>query len=269
MTALKPYRPKNTHAPAIFFVLLAIFFSFSAFRGLFGVREVLVSTIYPFQYAAVSVWTGVASVPAGVTNLIYLSRQNFELKKEAEILRAQQLVLGDLQKENERLRSALVLPPAGGRFRLLAAQIVGRSPAPWFPLFQINQGSRAGVRQNMPVIVKTGLVGKVVEVAPLSSKVMILTDPESLVAALDARSRDAGIIVGSGSGRLFMRYVSIGADVAVGDAIVTASLSTVFPAGLPVGQVARAERKGQELFYQIEVEPAVNFSRLEEVFVVL
>ena len=98
---------------------------------------------------------------------------------------------------------------------------------------------------------------------------MILTDPESLVAALDARSRDAGIIVGSGSGRLFMRYVSIGADIAIGDPIVTAALSTVFPAGLPVGQVARAERKGQELFYQIEVEPAVNFSRLEEVFVVL
>jgi rod shape-determining protein MreC len=269
VTALKPYRPKSTHAPAIFLILLAVFFSFSAFRGLFGVREVLISAIYPFQYAAVSVWGGVASVPAGVTNLIYLSRQNFELKKEVEILRAQQLVLDGLQKENERLRSALSLPPFGGRFRLLAAQVVGRSPAPWFPLFQINQGSRAGVRQNMPVVVRSGLVGKVVEVSPFSAKVMALTDPDSLVAAVDARSRDAGIVAGSGSGRLFMRYVSIGADVAPGDSIVTASLSTVFPAGLPVGQVTRAERKGQELFYVIEVKPAVNFSRLEEVFVVL
>ncbi|MFA6549612.1 MAG: rod shape-determining protein MreC, partial [Candidatus Margulisiibacteriota bacterium] len=94
------------------------------------------------------------------------------------------------------------------------------------------------------------------------------TDPESLVAATTARSRDAGIVVGSGSGRIFMRYVSIGADVAVGDSIVTSAISSIFPAGLPIGQVTRADRKGQELFYFIEVKPAVNFSRLEEVFVV-
>ncbi|MFA6549649.1 MAG: rod shape-determining protein MreC, partial [Candidatus Margulisiibacteriota bacterium] len=154
MTALKPYRKKNTHAPAVFLILLAIFFSFSAFRGLFGVREVLVSTIYPFQYVAVSVWKGVFSVPAQVFNLVSLSKQNFGLKKEVEALRAQQLVLDELQKENERLRSALSLPPSGGRFNLLVAQVIGRSPAPWFPLFQINQGRRAGVRENMPVIVR-------------------------------------------------------------------------------------------------------------------
>jgi rod shape-determining protein MreC len=121
---------------------------------------------------------------------------------------------------------------------------------------------------DMPVMVAEGLVGRVIEVSRHSSKVMLITDAESSVAAVDSRSRDFGVVKGVPAGRLSMKHVDARGDVKVGDIIVTSNISTVFPPGLPIGEVTRASRKEHDLFYHIEIEPAVDFSKIEEVFLV-
>ena len=250
-------------------VLLAAVVSFSAFRGLFGVRSALQAAIYTFHYAALSVWRGVTGIPASLAGFRKVSEKNEELSKELNELRPQVLLLEEIKRENDRLRAQLFFKYNNRyRFRMLAAEVVGKTPEPWFSILEINQGRQAGVRRNMTVMAAEGLVGRVVEVSRYSAKVMLVSDVESSVAAVDARSRDFGLVKGSSSGRLSMKYVDAGGDIRGGDGIVTSNISAVFPPGIPIGEVVRASKKEHDLFYHVEIKPFVDFSKLEEVFVV-
>jgi rod shape-determining protein MreC len=120
----------------------------------------------------------------------------------------------------------------------------------------------------MPVITDEGLAGQVVEVARYSAKVLLLIDQASSVAAVNSRSRDFGVVSGSPANRILMRFVGAGADMRPGDKIVTSPISTIFPAELPIGTVLKATKAEHDLFYHIEIDPAVDFSRIEKVFVV-
>ncbi|OGC06277.1 rod shape-determining protein MreC [candidate division WOR-1 bacterium RIFCSPLOWO2_02_FULL_46_20] len=270
MSAFRPYRKKKSYALAITIVLLAVVVSFSSFRDLFGVRSVLQSVIYPFQFVVVSVWKGVGNIPVSIINLRNLSQENAALKSELVSIKPNLAVLNDLQKENERLSRALSFKQDNQhRYNLLPARIIGRSPAHWFSILEINKGSLSGVKNDMPVIYQTGLVGRVIEVAVFSAKVLLIIDAGSEVAAADVRSRDLGVIEGTNFNKLIMKYVSSGGDVQAGDQIVTSNISTIFQPGLPIGTVLRATKGEHDLFYQIEIKPAVDFSKIEEVFVIL
>ena len=117
--------------------------------------------------------------------------------------------------------------------------------------------------------VLVGLVGRIVEVSAFSSKAMLITDPGSSVAAEVSRSRDYGIVQGGVGNKLIMKYVAAGGEVRAGDRIVTSQISTVYPPGIPVGEVIKASKKEQDLFYHIEIRPAVDFSKIEEVYIKL
>ena len=97
---------------------------------------------------------------------------------------------------------------------------------------------------------------------------MLITDVESSVAAVDARSRDFGLVKGGSLDRLSMKYVDAGGDIRKGDRIVTSNVSTVFPAGIPIGEVSLASKKEHDLFYHVEIKPIVDFSKIEEVFII-
>lgn len=266
---IHPYRERRSYALALFIILLAVFISFSSLSNLFGIRSILISALYPFQFIAVSLWKGVLDTPTFIINLQNLARQNAQLENELNRLKAKLTLWEELISENERLRDALAFKQKNRYgFKLLAAQVIGRSPSPWFSILEIDQGSRAGVKKDMPVIVKEGLVGRIIEVSEFSSKVMLLKDAESSVAAADARSRDFGVVEGRGGDKLFMKYVSAGGDVKLGDKIVTSKISSIFPSGIPIGTVIQATKREHDLFYHIEIEPAVTFSKIEEVFIV-
>lgn len=269
MTDYRPYRPKNSYGLAIVIVLLAVFVSFSSFYDLFGVRQLLITAIYPFQFTAAAAWKTAVGIPGSLANLGGLASDNERYRREIKSLKMQQLQLEAVIRENDRLKSALNFQQKQNRFKLCPAQVLGRSPGSWMAVVIIDKGIRSGIRAGMPVINPEGLVGKVVEASYLSSKVLLLLDGQSMAAAVDARTRVAGIIQGDGSGRLRMKYVEAASEIAEGDLIATASISTVFPSGIPIGTVASSAKKEHDIFYNVTVKPAVKFGKLEEVFVVL
>ena len=246
-------------------IIIALVISFSSFRGLFGARYLLFTAFYPVQVAGNAVWQAAVSIPVGIINLTSLARENTELRRKLNIAQAREALYNELQSENTRLKEALAF--AGGNrynLRLLAVQVLGREGE----FITISRGAAAGVKNDQPVIVKNGLVGRVVEVAQYSAKVQLLTDPLSTVAAVDQKSRDNGVLTGFTPGAFLLKYVSAG-EVGEGDPIVTSQASTIFPAGIPIGTVSKISKKESDLFYWIEVKPAVKYSRLEEVFIVL
>ncbi|MFC1540513.1 rod shape-determining protein MreC [Candidatus Margulisiibacteriota bacterium] len=270
MIRYRPYQKKKSNRLAIFLILLALFLSFSAVRGLFGVRSLLQAVIYPFQYVTLAVYNGVAGIPARFSSKQGLAEENAQLKSELSGLKPQLSVLEGLKNENARLRESLAFRQTNPyRFRLLAGEVIGKAPTPWYSILEINQGSRAGVRSGMPVISQDGLAGQVIEVSKFSSKVMLIIDAESSVAAAGSRSRDYGVVAGSPGGKLFMKYVGAEGDIQKGDKIVTSPISTTFPPDIPLGVVVEASKREHDLFYHVEIEPAVDFSKIEKVFVIL
>lgn len=269
MTRFLPFRKKRNYTLPAIIILLALAVSLTSFGDLLGVRSLLISTLYPFQYVANAVWKGTVGFPAALVRLKNLSDENTELKEKLNSLLPRTALQEELVSENERLRAALHFS-GGNRFgrKLLPAEVVGRGAAPSFSIITVNRGSASGVKNGMAAVTPDGLVGRVAETLRYSAKVMLITDMNSGVAAVDQRSRDLGEIEGYSLRKLVMKYVSTRGDVQLGDKIVTSSVSEIFPPGVPVGTVTRADKKEHDLFYRIEVEPAAKFSKLEELFLV-
>jgi rod shape-determining protein MreC len=182
---------------------------------------------------------------------------------DAQIQVQEQRALADRSRGLERmleLRDSLSL-------KTTAAEIIGAGATPDFRTVTIDKGVMQGLGSDMAVIAPAGVVGRVVMPSARASKVQLLIDRNAAAGALIERSRAQGVVVGSGDSRLRMDYVSEVADVVVGDVVVTSGIDGIFPKGLMIGRVEGIDKSGGAR--QIYVTPAVDFSSLEEVLVVL
>jgi rod shape-determining protein MreC len=146
--------------------------------------------------------------------------------------------------------------------------VIAGGASPEFRTITIDKGTRAGVRPDMAVVAPAGIVGRVIIPSALAAKVQLLIDRNAAVGVLDERSRAQGVAVGQGTSLLRMEYVSGTADLKVGDRIVTSGIDGIYPKGFVVGQIESLERGSGE-YSGIWIRPAVEFSSLEAVLVIL
>jgi len=183
--------------------------------------------------------------------------------------------LTELRRENQVLREQLGFSQALS-FRYISAQVIARDPGNQFSTIMVNRGSVHGMRQGMPVIAfqggLQGLVGRVVVVSLSTAIVQPITDPNSFVAARLQTSRFDGLVAGSqgGPGLLTMSYVKKLAlnEVQYGELVITSGMGQLFPEGIHIGRVREMTAKGYEASLELEVEPIVDFSRLEYAFII-
>jgi len=198
-----------------------------------------------------------------------------DAERENEALQA---AVDRLSDENLQLREALV---ASGHLQriaemreryeipMLPAEIVGVDASPWFRSVLIDRGRDRGVRSGMPVISERGLVGLVTATAHRSAKAMLVVDHQTAIDGVIQRSRSRGILRGRGSDRLEFEFVARGSDVQVDDLVITSGLGGVYPKGLHIGTVIEISDANSQLLQKATVRPAVDFGRLEQVFVML
>lgn len=188
-----------------------------------------------------------------------LRRVNVELADEATQLREARL-------ENYRLRALLELKKRIP-YRLIAAEVVGKTLLFQRNTVTLNVGRADGVEPLMPVISDGGLVGVVTDVTDTYAVVNILLNTEFRASAKVQRSRVDGIVAWNGA-QLVMRNIAKTMDVLQGDVILTSSYSNTFPEDVRIGVVERANDQPGSLFKEVLLTPGVEFTRLEEVFVV-
>jgi rod shape-determining protein MreC len=213
-----------------------------------------------------------------VTSIRELKRLRSELEEARDRLMEYERVsrdLAELRRENQELRDQLgfakELP-----FHYTAAQVIARDPSNQFSTITVNRGGMHGIREGMPVIAfqggLQGLVGRVVLVSLATSIVQPITDPNSYVAARLQSSRFDGLIAGSqgGSDTLTMSYVKKLAvnEVQYGELVISSGMGQLFPEGIHIGRVREMSAKGYEASLELEVEPIVDFSRLEYVYII-
>jgi rod shape-determining protein MreC len=186
--------------------------------------------------------------------------------------------VSELEEENLQYREALV---ASGHLQhiaemrdefeipMLASEVVGLDVSPWFRSILLDRGRRAGVRSGNPVITDAGVVGLVTATSSTAAKTMLLLDRQSAVDGIVQRSRARGIAHGRGTTELEFEFVVRGGDVRVGDVVITSGLGGVYPKGLPIGEVVSVSDPGGSLMQTATLRPAVDFGRLEQVFVML
>ncbi len=193
--------------------------------------------------------------------------ENDRLHLENRRLRAELSQLQEVRLANDRLQKLLDFRETQA-LTALPAQVITEDASSWFRTVMIDKGSDDGIREGMPVVVAEGVAGRIIKVAPGQSRVLLITDASSAMASLVQRNRSRGVCRGRGDTLIF-DFVLRDKDIEVGDLVVTSGTGGVFPKGLPVGAVSRVVREKYGLFQVIEVAPAVDFSRLEEVLVLL
>lgn len=196
------------------------------------------------------------------------ARENDALKKEIRGLKSDKAILSDMESENKRLKKLLGLK-ASHEFPSVAAQVIGEDASGWYRTLLINRGSEDGVHPYMPVTVAEGVVGRVDGCSSDMARVLLLTDPNHSVDCRVARTCDRGVLTGSLERGCVLRFINLRSGIQPGDEVITSGLDGIFPRGLPVGKVETIQKGYQGLYWKARVKPAVDFSEIEEVLVVL
>jgi len=153
------------------------------------------------------------------------------------------------------------------RFPSITAKVVGKDPSYWFQTVIVDRGSNDGIVEGMVARTEKGVVGQIIQVSANYSKILLANAPSSAIDAMVQKNRVRGILKGAGNGGYTLYYVLKNADVKPGDRIVTAGIGGVFSSGIPLGVVSAVRKKQRGMFREIEVEPSVDFLRLETVFI--
>lgn len=197
-----------------------------------------------------------------------LKDKHSELQQKRITWKTKQHLINSLEQDNTVLRKILGFRRRS-YYRLIPAEVIARSAENWFAYLTINRGSSDGLRKNLPVINEEGLVGRIVEVGKDYSKVLTITAPQSRISIKDRQTGDLGIAIGRLHHPLQLKYINNTATITPNNTITTSGISDIFPKGILVGNVKKVRKEKYNVFQKVEVTPAVNFSKVRYVFIVV
>jgi rod shape-determining protein MreC len=236
-------------------------------RGVPVLEEVAFGSFAEVQRAATS---AIATIRDNWVNYVALRdvrAENAKLKEEIAALQVGLQQERALAQQSRTLQGLLELKSAV-QLTTTAASVIAGGASPEFRTMTIDKGTREGVSSDMAVLSPSGVVGRVVMPAKRASKVQLLIDRDAAAGAIIERSRAQGVVVGTGTDRFRLDHVPGAADIQIGDRVVTSGIEGIYPRGFLIGQIESIDRQSGE-FTNVVVRPAVEFSALETVLVVL
>jgi len=213
-----------------------------------------------------------------VSQLVSAREENKILRERLDFLLREREKLEEAISENKRLKRILNYREEAP-YELVSARVIGWTPSLFSSALLIDKGKNQGVEKDAPVLTwkeagnssdsGMALVGRISESTPDMSKVLLITDSNSELAAMVQRSREEGVIAGAGNRFLLLKYLSPTADVEVGDLIITSGMGRIFPAGLAIGSVEEVLAGVGGLEKRARVVPRLNMNQLEDVQIIL
>ena len=199
---------------------------------------------------------------------INASKENKVLQKKVAFLEEKIFVYKELAKENERLKELLQFDE-GMAIRGVLAQVVGWDTSSDFKSLRINRGAKDGLKLQSTVVTSEGVVGYVYRMTDHFSDVLTIMNPKNRIDGIVERIRSHGIVEGFSGQKCIMKYVNQTDPLILNDIVLTSGLGNIYPKGLKIGTVSRIKRENYETMQYVEITPSVNFSRLEEVIVLV
>jgi rod shape-determining protein MreC len=236
-------------------------------RGVPMLEEVTFGTFAEVQRGAAS---AIATIRDNWVNYVALQdvrAENAKLKEEMAALQVGLQQERALAEQSRTLQSLLELK-SSVQLSTTAAAVIGGGASPDFRTMTIDKGTGEKLASDMAVLAPAGVVGRIVMPTTRASKVQLLIDRDAAAGAVVERSRAQGVVVGTGTDRFRLDHVPGAADIKVGDRVVTSGIEGIYPKGFLLGQIESIDRQSGE-FANVVVRPAVEFSALEAVLVVL
>jgi rod shape-determining protein MreC len=233
-------------------------------------QVVMMAGFTPLQWLASHGVSSVKSMWGGYFDLRGAKRDNEWLKARNSELESQIIELREKAKLFEQIED-LNRSPVLSSYRRVNALVIGRDPDNWFKTVVIDRGSIAGVQKDQPVVTTDGLVGRVVTVSPISSRVLLITDERhgaGAVVAQTAENRLVGILKGKNQSLCELKPLSEGGKLVNGEQVITSGQDQLYPRGLLIGRVKNLSDQGA-IPASIDVEPAAALQKLETVAVLL
>lgn len=193
-----------------------------------------------------------------VRELAHIREQNAQLQAENARLLQWQHAARRLMAENGQLRELLNFT-GDTAVRSVAARIIGDSNGPFIRSMLVNAGVRDGVRHGHAAVTGSGLLGRVASTGERSARILLISDLNSRIPVLVESTRARAVLAGDNSDRPRLMFLSTGAELSVGDRVVTSGHGGMFPSGLPVGIVSEI---GDGI---VRVQPFAEPDRLEYV----
>lgn len=255
---------------ALALVLLSVLLMFLDHRDkhLDAVRDTIGTALYPLRIAVdapTRLWDWVSERTRSRNDL---QRENEELRREQQVIRARLLTTNALEAENARLREMLDAR-AQVEDRVRVAEILAVDANPFRHSLIIDAGYGDGVYEGQAIVDQDGVVGQVIEAGPITSEALLISDPGHALPVEVNRNGLRTIAYGTGEfGKLSLPGLPNNADIRQGDLLVTSGLGGAFPSGYPVAVVTSVLRLPQQAFAEVQAEPVAALNQVREIMLV-
>ena len=259
--------------------LLTAYFGESASGGLHAIQRGFLEAFAPLQEGASRALKPARDLVGWTSDVFDAKSDNRKLRRQVRELRSRLAAADAASRDAQELRSLVGFNRSAGfpaGYEPVSARVIARSPTVWYSTITIDKGSDQGVHVDQPVTSGAGLVGKVSDVAPDAARVTLLTDHTSGVSAQVVPNGANGIVkatVGNPSD-LILDFVQKGRAVPRGATVITSGwrasrLESLFPRGVPIGEVTHVDSSERELYQRVHVRPFADLRRLDVVEVLV
>jgi rod shape-determining protein MreC len=253
--------------------LLTAYFGESASGGLHATQRGFLEALAPLQEGASRALKPARDLVGWAGDVFDAKSDNKKLRRQVRELRARVAAAETASRDAQELRALVGFNRSPGfpqGYQPVSGRVIARSPTVWYATITIDKGSDQGVHVDQPVTNGTGLVGKVSDVAPDASRVTLLTDHTSGVSGQVVPDGANGLVkatVGNPSD-LILDFVQKGRAVPKGATVITSGwrsskLESLFPRGIPIGEVTRVDSNERELYQRVHLKPYADLRDLD------
>ncbi|MGL4475316.1 MAG: rod shape-determining protein MreC [Shewanella sp.] len=232
------------------------------------VRQTLSSFLSPIQYLANVPGLALDWSAETLATRSMLETQNKELLRQQLLMSERLQRFEHLRQENQRLRS-LLGSPVHMDAKKMVAEVMSVASDPYHHYVVLNHGSNSGVFVGQPVVDAYGVIGQVVEISKLTSRVLLLSDVSHGLPVRNTRNDVR--LVANGTGvldEIELRHVAKSTDIRVGDLLVTSALGHRFPEGYPVARVTSVQKDDGQSYANVIAQPLAALDRIRYVLLI-
>lgn len=240
--------------------------------GLAPIESIFKEMLYPAQSVSSTASNGFVSFFKGLVDYKSVKEENDNLKAEIGELKSLNSELVQYRVENEKLRLLLGIQESNTDLVIVNSEVIGRSIKNWYQTVTINRGYSSGVRENMPVINYSGLIGKVTSVTKSTAEVTLLTDPRyGAITVVTTETGYPGIVIGDekGLGGLQMIQIPSSANIMEGYEVVTSGLGDLGYKNIKIGKIKEIVNSSDGLMKRAIIEAYADFDDLRFVGVII
>lgn len=232
------------------------------------IRAALSFPLAPFHYVVSWPADFIDNFKNAINTHDSLVKENLKLKANQLLLHSQLQRLIAIESENNYLK-ALLQSSRQIKSKTLVAELLAVDIEPFVNQVILDKGSKDGVYIGQPVLDANGIMGQIIQIGPITSRVLLINDPHSGIAVQNTRTGMRAIAVGdSYSGKMRLMYVPKTVDIKENDTFITSGLGDHYPEGYPIGRVLSVYKDPNHQFATVYIQPSARLGSSRQVLLI-